>query len=313
MTKTAGSHDISRRHDALFYHGVDEYVGAIASFVRGGLVSSEPALVAVPHPKDDLLQAVIGSASRVNFVDMADLGRNPARIIPRIRSFVYANRGRPTRVVHEPVWLGRPDAEVGEVILHESLLERAVAGSNISILCPYDSADLHPAALANATRSHSHLIDHGGRRESLAYDRDLAAARFTTPLPPAPAYAKTMGFGHGDLARLRHFVEEGATRAGLGPDRSQDLGLAVSEVATNALVHAGPPGLIRLWLDIEAMEVICALYDDGHIAEPLVGRLGPYPVAKQGWGLWMVNQLCDLVELRSGAWGTNVRLHMRAG
>jgi hypothetical protein len=57
--------------------------------------------------------------------------------------------------------------------------------------------------------------------------------------------------------------------------------------------------------------VICDLCDDGHIGEPLVGRFGPYPLAQQGWGLWMVNQVCDLVELRSGDWGTNVRLHVR--
>jgi hypothetical protein len=25
----------------------------------------------------------------------------------------------------------------------------------------------------------------------------------------------------------------------------------------------------------------------------------------------MVNQVCDLVETRSGGWGTNVRIHMR--
>jgi hypothetical protein len=34
-------------------------------------------------------------------------------------------------------------------------------------------------------------------------------------------------------------------------------------------------------------------------------------VTKKGWGLWMVNQVCDLVEIRSGDWGTDVRLHMR--
>jgi hypothetical protein len=27
--------------------------------------------------------------------------------------------------------------------------------------------------------------------------------------------------------------------------------------------------------------------------------------------LWLVNQVCDLVELRSGADGTTVRMHMR--
>ena len=30
-----------------------------------------------------------------------------------------------------------------------------------------------------------------------------------------------------------------------------------------------------------------------------------------GQGLWVVNQVCDLVELRSGRTGTTVRLQMR--
>jgi hypothetical protein len=31
----------------------------------------------------------------------------------------------------------------------------------------------------------------------------------------------------------------------------------------------------------------------------------------RGHGLWLVNQVCDLVELRSGDAGTTVQLHMR--
>jgi anti-sigma regulatory factor (Ser/Thr protein kinase) len=313
MTSTGGPDDIGRGHTAFFYRGVDEYVGAIASFVRAGLAAGEPALVAVPQPKTQLLQAAVGETDRVTFVDMADLGRNPARIIPRIRSFAYTHRGRPTRVVDEPIWPGRSPEEIGEVLLHESLFERGVLGSVMSILCPYDASGLDPAALAEAERSHAHLVDGGGRRASQVFDANLALERFGTPLPSAPEHASAMMFDHGDLARLRHFVEEGATRAGLDSARLADLTLAVSEVATNALVHSGTSGLIRQWSDAHAREVICDLCDAGHIVEPLVGRFGPYPVAEQSWGLWMVNQVCDLVELRSGEWGTNVRLHMRLG
>jgi hypothetical protein len=37
----------------------------------------------------------------------------------------------------------------------------------------------------------------------------------------------------------------------------------------------------------------------------------PAPDASHGHGLWVVHQLCDLVELRTGASGTTIRLHMR--
>ncbi len=47
------------------------------------------------------------------------------------------------------------------------------------------------------------------------------------------------------------------------------------------------------------------------IADPLAGRQRPAPDAPGGHGLWLVNQICDLVELRSGPAGTSIRMHMR--
>jgi len=307
MTRNGESPDTyGGGHNALLYGSVDEYVDAITSFVGAG----EPALVAVPYPKKELLHEILGARTRVSFVDMADLGRNPARIIPAVRSFVHAQGGRPTRFVGEPTWPGRSAAEMGEVLLHEGLLDIAMAGTAISILCPYDTVALDAAIIADAERVHTHLLDGGRRRESATYDPDMAMALFRRPLPPAPSHAASLVFDH-DLSRLRHFVEEGAGRTGLADERLQDLLLAVNEVATNAVIHVGTPGLIRFWHDAEAMEVVCDLCDDGRIDQPLVGRFGPYPLAVEGWGLWMVNQVCDLVELRSGDWGTNVRLHVR--
>ena len=46
---------------------------------------------------------------------------------------------------------------------------------------------------------------------------------------------------------------------------------------------------------------MCEVRDAGR-ERPAIDRDG-------GRGLWMVNQLCDLVELRSGDMGTVVRIH----
>jgi anti-sigma regulatory factor (Ser/Thr protein kinase) len=310
MTMTANWTDSSRGHDALLYDSTDDYVGAITSFVQAGLAGGEPVLVGVPFPKTRVLRHLVGASRQVSFVDMADVGRNPARIIPAVRSFVHAQGGRPTRFVGEPTWPGQSPAEVREVILHEALFGRATAGTPLMSLCPYDTAMLEPYVIAAAERVHSHVVEKGERRPSSTYNPDVGAALFATPLPPPPSgRTKKFVFDH-DLVQLRQFVEGGATRAGLDGTRLQDLVLAVSEVATNSVVHAGAPGVIRFWHDREAMEVVCDLIDSGKIDEPLVGRHGAYPLAREGWGLWMVNQVCDLVELRSSDWGTNVRLHV---
>jgi anti-sigma regulatory factor (Ser/Thr protein kinase) len=58
--------------------------------------------------------------------------------------------------------------------------------------------------------------------------------------------------------------------------------------------------------------VICEVRDGGHITDPLAGQLRPDPaMAGGGRGLWVVHQLCDLVQVRTGAEGTTVRVHMR--
>ena len=65
---------------------------------------------------------------------------------------------------------------------------------------------------------------------------------------------------------------------------------------------------MRIWR--EPGELICEVRDRGHIEEPLAGRRCPTLAEGSGYGLWVVNQVCDLVQIRSQPAGTVVRLHM---
>jgi hypothetical protein len=55
---------------------------------------------------------------------------------------------------------------------------------------------------------------------------------------------------------------------------------------------------------------VCEIRDRGVIADPLAGQRRPAADALAGHGLWLVHQVCDLVELLSGHDGTTVRMHM---
>ena len=67
--------------------------------------------------------------------------------------------------------------------------------------------------------------------------------------------------------------------------------------------------MLSIWH--EDGELVCEISDGGgSIADPLAGRRRPDPLRPHGRGLWMINQVCDLVELRAGPTGTTVRLHM---
>jgi hypothetical protein len=57
-------------------------------------------------------------------------------------------------------------------------------------------------------------------------------------------------------------------------------------------------------------DVVCEVRDAGRITEPLVGRRRPRPVQTSGFGVWLANQVCDLVQVRTRADGSVVRLHM---
>ena len=123
------------------------------------------------------------------------------------------------------------------------------------------------------------------------------------PAPGAMSYAYTT-----DLAAVRAVVYRYARQAGLTESRAIDLVLAVSEVAANTVRHAKSPGSLKIWYDTE--EIVCQIEDEGTIPDPLAGRRQPSLEAMGGHGLWIVNQVCDEVEIRSDETGTTIRLHM---
>lgn len=87
--------------------------------------------------------------------------------------------------------------------------------------------------------------------------------------------------------------------------------LAASEVAANTLRHTKAGGTVHLWYDEH--EILCQIQDTGVIADPLAGYRTPADDLPGGKGLWLVNQVCDLVEVRSSTGGTTICLHMRLG
>jgi len=73
--------------------------------------------------------------------------------------------------------------------------------------------------------------------------------------------------------------------------------------------HGGGEGTLRMWR--EQNTLLVEVHDRGHLEEPLIGRTRPGPEQPTGRGLWVVNHLCDLVQIRSAPTGSVVRVHMR--
>jgi anti-sigma regulatory factor (Ser/Thr protein kinase) len=113
-----------------------------------------------------------------------------------------------------------------------------------------------------------------------------------------------------NLSEVRALAEKHARMAGLPDARVVDFVIAVSEIAANTVQHARSQGSIEIWSDAD--EIVCEIRDSGVIADPL-GRLAPSSDGDGGHGLWIVQQVCDQVELHSDENGTVVRLHMSLG
>ncbi|MEU0336732.1 sensor histidine kinase [Streptomyces sp. NPDC006193] len=296
-------------HPALFYTTEEDYGKGVGDFVRADAARGRPLLVAVPGERLSLLRDVVGDAhEEVAWVDMRQAGRNPGRILSMLQDFADRHADRRPSIVGEPIWVGRTPAEAREATRHEALINLAFAGRQATILCPYDTA-LPEEVLAQAHRTHPVVGGPGDYRHSPRYADPHAVCRdCDTPLPEA-ADAVVLHFAERDLGRIRDAARDWAEAAGLPPRRRTDWLLALNEATGNSVRHGGGHGTLRLWRTADAL--VAETRDRGRLTDPLAGRRRPDPLSPAGGrGLWMMHQLCDLVETRVLPSGLVLRLTM---
>ena len=300
------------RHEALFYEGASGFLAGTVPFLREGLAADEPILVALDQRKIRLLRdALGGDADAVRFVDMAALGRNPACIIPAWRDFVAERKdGSPIRGIGEPVWRGRSEAELTECDHHESLLNLAFAdAADFTLLCPYDVEGLDPDVLGAARRNHPLLTAGGETTPSDSYlGPGEASSPFEGPLPQPAVESAELPFEGGHLGSVRRFVWLARTRRAWTRRGRRTWRWRSTSSARTASDTEAAGGRSGVWSERDAL--IFEVSDRGRISDPLAGRARPEPTQLSGRGLWIVNQLCDLVQIRSGAGGSVVRIRL---
>jgi len=303
------------RHEAILYAGQHEFVDRIGAFAREGAEAGEPVLVVVGAHKIEWLRSALADLDpdAVRYADMAAVGRNPARIIPAWRAFTDQHRPHARmRGVGEPIYPDRTPEELVESQRHEALLNLAFAtGPGLWLACPYDTSALSSAVIDEALRTHPLVWDRDPGRPTGAYPGlEALGMPFDRALPDPPFPVEAVRFGPMDLRAARAHVGRAAAEAGLDPLRTNDLVLAASEVVANSVRHGGGHGTVRVWRHGEV--VVCEVRDGGSFDLPLAGRVRPTPDQTSGFGLWLANQVCDLVQIRSFEDGSVVRLHISA-
>jgi anti-sigma regulatory factor (Ser/Thr protein kinase) len=287
------------QHDTLPYSGPGGFVTAAASAVRAALAAGATPLVFADTERLAQVRHELGTdVAGLHVLDRSVTGRNPARVIPALQHLVEKAGASRVRCVSEPVRAGDSDTLRGEVALHELMLHLpAFRTWNFHLSCAYDT-DLDPDVVAAIEGCHAVPSD---PEDSV----DRARAR---PLPSRPVESEELGVDRTTLSALRGFIEGRAMKAGLDDERVSDLVYAVNEVVTNSICHGEGRARVSVW--VEPGAVACEVRDRGWIRDPLAGRVAPHPDRISGRGLWLVNQLCDLVQLRSSPSGTTLRMHI---
>lgn len=301
------------RHDALLYGDADEFVEHALPFVRDGIACGDRVLAVTSTANAEALQEALGpQSSEVDCRDSRSWYESPGRAFRAYADYVANAGGRYLRAIGEPVWPLASREAVIEWARYESVLNVSFAGTPAWIVCPYDVASLPDGVVDHARHTHPTLHVRGRRvaNSEFVEPAELWAALDRSAPLVAPAAATPLEVTS-DLAGLRAAVAARAELAGVDRARIPELLVAVHELAINALSHGGGRATIRTWVD--RRDFVCQIDDEGPgLASVFGGYQVPGPSATRGRGLWLARQLCDVVEIRSTARGTRIRIRIVA-
>ena len=214
--------------------------------------------------------------------------------------------GQPVRGIGEPIWPGRRDTELLEAQLHEGLLNVAVdPDTPMWLRCPYDTKALPAPVIEHAYRAPS-----AGRPGRLVRGEPALRRRPVRHRLPRRRAAGADRAGRGPAVRGRG---RGRARGGgpagrdRGPGRGADLGGRARPAG-----DGGRGGPLRRHRDAAGVGGAggAGLRDarPGRGTGAVGRRRRPAPSEPDDRGLWLANQLCDLVQVRSGGAGATVRV-----
>jgi anti-sigma regulatory factor (Ser/Thr protein kinase) len=305
MVPTIGQSTLA--HQAFLYGSPDEFVTAMAPFVRAGLERGDVVFAATKAPNLAALREELGEdADDVQLEDTTEWMVRPYERLQAFKQMIAGlEPGQSVSAMGEPVWVGT-SAVIRQWARYESIVNLALAEAPMRFICLYDSAALPDDILRYAVQTHPERIEPDG--DTIPCRHFVPPGEFVAGTPTSRADdALEVAL---DLPALRRLLADYGSDLGEPEARVDELVLAASEVATNALRHAGADGSeVGVWSDDD--EIVCQVRDSGHWkSDPLAGWVPPPAGSPNGWGLPIARQLCDAVEIvHAEGGGTTVSLH----
>ncbi len=150
-------------HQVLIYGDDDGFLDATAPFLSEGIERSEALLAVTTARNIGILKDQLGrSADQVQFADAEAWYSAPMSALNAYRAFLDGKlaQGAPwARIVGEPGWSGRSDAEIRVWNQYESLVNLAFGPSPATLLCTYDERSVNPAIVTTARLTHPWIVE----------------------------------------------------------------------------------------------------------------------------------------------------------
>jgi transcriptional regulator with XRE-family HTH domain len=160
-------------HSVFPYRTDDHFRTSIGPFLAEGIERSEALLAVTTAANVELLREHLGqNARKIEFIDASAFYTTPIAALDAYRAFsdTKLKHGVPwVRIVGEPVWAGRSDAEVRLWTRYESLLNLALSGYPLTVVCPYDERSVAPEIVREAHLTHPHRLGDSGGSTSPDY------------------------------------------------------------------------------------------------------------------------------------------------
>ena len=293
------------RHGAFVYDAEDEYVARSLAFLKEGLEAGEGCIVA--HTRDGIAmmrEALGRDADRVSFVDVGSVYTRPARALAAYCATLLRQlRDAPSVRAVADVQIGPLHGEWDEWVGYEAMTNLAYAHLPAWLVCTYDANGLPDVVLDEVWSTHPEMLSDGWRASGHFEDpRELV--RRLTPEPEPLPQLRSFPVGD-DLERFRERLARELIAAKVPEAKALDVLVAGTEVAANAVRHAG--GIEEVRVGSAAGRFVCEVIDGGGgFDDPAAGYL--VPRAGTGSGLWVARQLSWRLESFHSPRGFTVRL-----
>lgn len=317
MSGHTDTEDLAPAHDGLLYSSDEELLRFVVPFLRDGIADGEVAVVVANDRTRELLEPALADIGPIEFVEAPTVFRRSAAAVLAYHELIQGalSRGaQRVRLISEVDFGNTPDGKL-ENIRFEAIANVALTGHPVWNVCLYDSRRTPPELLDTTSQAHPYLVIDHHRRANPGYLFPAELLRRHSQLVPYGVEAQTpdlelLDLGTSGLSSLRRGINAAALASSVVPQAQIDDFLeAISEVATNSLVHGQGPVGVRVW--VTQQRIVCTITDRGRgFDEPLAGFL-PVPLSGMpgnGFGLWLARNLSDSLDFSTTDDGFTARL-----